>query len=66
MRKTPTTPKMMVEWAKNRTSIENEGNAEHKKRDDFPARQPGEIMAEEKKRETNCGDDSRQTSRPEF
>ena len=39
---------------------------ENEKRDHFPARQPGEIMPEEKKRKANCGDDSRQDLRPEF
>ena len=41
---------MMVEWAKNRTLDENENDAEHEESDDFPAGQPGKIMAEEKER----------------
>ena len=38
---------------------QNEDDAEHEKRDDFPARQASQIMAEEKKRETNRGNNPR-------
>ena len=40
---------------------EHEGDAEHEKGYDFPARQASEIVAKEKKRETKGGDDPRQT-----
>ena len=44
----------MVECAKNMISMRTR-NAEHEKGDDFPAGQAGEIVAKEKKRETNGG-----------
>src|ERR1041384_5885879 len=39
---------------------ENQGDTENKKRDYFPARQAGEIVAEKEERETDRRNDSRQ------
>ena len=40
---------------------QDEDDAEHEKGDDFPARQPSQIVAQEKKRETNRGKNPGQT-----
>ena len=60
MRNTPTTPKTIVLCAKKSISINDENHSENEERNDFPAGEPGQIMAEEKERETNCRDNSGQ------
>ena len=61
MRKTPTTPTTIVEWAKNKISISTKTTPRTKECNHLPARQPGEVMAEKEERETDDRDDAGET-----
>ena len=58
MRNTPTTPKTIVAVREKKDFDQDEHDSENEERNNFPASEPSQIMAEEKECETNCRDNS--------